>query len=89
MLVKTIFEIGQTEALLIPAASVVYRSEVTAVYVVDADNRPLLRHIQAGQKRNGDSITVLSGLDADERVALDPVKAGSLLMLQSKGIANE
>ncbi len=89
MLVKTIFEIGQTEALLIPASSVVYRSEVTAVYVVDAGNRPLLRHIQVGHKRNGNMVTVLSGLDAGEKVALDPVKAGSLLMLQSKGIANE
>lgn len=89
MLVKTRFEIGQTEALLIPAASVVYRSEVTAVYVVDAENRPSLRHIQAGQKRNGDRVSVLSGLDAGEKVTLDPVKAGRLLMRQSKGITHE
>jgi RND family efflux transporter MFP subunit len=89
MLVKAMFEIGQKEALLIPASSVVYRSEVTAVYVVDEDKHPVLRHIQVGQKRNGDRITVLSGLEAGENVALDPVKAGSLLMLQSKGTANE
>lgn len=89
MLVKADFEIGQTEVLLIPAASVVYRSEVTAVYVIGADNQITLRHIQAGQKRNGTKIAVLSGLEAGERIALDPVAAGSQLMQQSKVISNE
>ncbi len=89
MLIKTHFEIGQTEALLIPAASVVYRSEVTAVYVVGPDNKISMRHIQAGQKRNGSMIAVLSGLDAGEQIALDPIAAGSQLMLQSKGISHE
>lgn len=89
MLVKTRFEIGQMEELLIPVVSVVYRSEVTGVYVVDAQQQITLRHIQTGHKRDGDRIAVLSGLDADEQVALDPIKAGSLLMLQLKGSTDE
>ncbi|PLX60553.1 efflux RND transporter periplasmic adaptor subunit [Sedimenticola selenatireducens] len=89
MLVKTRFEIGKTQELLIPAASVVYRSEVTAVYVIDKDNRLSLRHIQTGHKRNGNLIAVLAGLEDGERVALDPVEAGSRLKLQSKGSADE
>ena len=89
MLVKTRFEIGKTQELLIPAASVVYRSEVTAVYVIDKDNTLSLRHIQTGHKRNGNLIAVLAGLEDGERVALDPVEAGSRLKLQSKGSADE
>ncbi len=85
MLVKTRFEIGTLQQLLIPAASVVYRSEVTAVYVVDEEQRLSLRHIQTGHRRNGDMIAVLSGLEEGERVALDPVEAGSRLKLQSPG----
>ncbi len=89
MLVKTRFQIGQKQELLIPAAAVVYRSEVTGVYVIDTEQRITLRHIQTGHKRAGDRIAVLSGLEAGERVALDPIRAGSLLKLQLKGSGNE
>ncbi|WP_428634106.1 efflux RND transporter periplasmic adaptor subunit [Sedimenticola sp.] len=83
MLVKTRFEIGKMQQLLVPMDSVVYRSEVTAVYVVGDNQQLSLRHIQTGHKRNGTQISVLSGLEAGERVALDPVEAGRRLKLQS------
>ncbi|MCW8908782.1 MAG: efflux RND transporter periplasmic adaptor subunit [Sedimenticola sp.] len=89
MLVKTRFEIGTGQQLTVPASSVVYRSEVTAVYVIDQAGGISLRHIQAGQKRNGDRITVLSGLDAGEQVALDPVAAGSQLKALNQGSRDE
>jgi hypothetical protein len=89
MLVKTRFEIGTMQELLIPAASVVYRSEVTAVYVLDRNDRLSLRHIQTGQRRNGAMVAVLSGLEAGERVALDPVAAGSRLKQQNRAPGNE
>lgn len=89
MLVKTRFQIGEMQELLIPAASVVYRSEVTAVYVVDGQQRITLRHIQTGHKRDGDRIAVLSGLEEGEQVALDPIRAGSQLKLQLKGSSDE
>lgn len=89
MLVKARFEIGTEQQLTVPSRSVVYRSEVTAVYVVDSGGNPSLRHIQVGQKHNGDRISVLSGLDAGEQVALDPVAAGSRLKAASKGSVHE
>ncbi len=89
MLVKTRFAIGEIRELLIPERSVVYRSEVTAVYVLEPNERLSLRHIQTGHRRNDSMIAVLSGLEPGERVALDPVTAGSRLKLQAQGAANE
>jgi len=89
MLVKSRFEIGTEQLLTVPSSSVVYRSEVTAVYVVESSGDISLRHIQAGHKRNGERITVLSGLDAGERVALDPVAAGSRLKALAEGGRDE
>ncbi len=57
-----------------PAAAVVRRSELTAVYVVE-DERLTLRQIRAG-RRYGDRVEVLAGLSEGERVAIDPVRAG-------------
>lgn len=89
MLVKTRFRIGTEQQLTVPVSSVVYRSEVTAVYVLDPAGEISLRHIQVGQKRNGDRISVLSGLDAGEKVALDPVSAGSRLKELNEGGSDE
>ncbi len=60
----------------IPARSVLYRSEVTAVYVIDASGAAHLRQVRLGPVEGG-LVTVLSGLRAGEQVALDPVAAGS------------
>jgi multidrug efflux pump subunit AcrA (membrane-fusion protein) len=53
---------------------VLYRSEVTAVYVV-SDAGVRLRQVRTGQ-RFGERVEILSGLSAGEVVALDPVRAG-------------
>lgn len=71
------FTVGSREGLLIPAASVVRRSEVSAVYVV-SDGVPALRQIRAGA-RVGESIEVLAGLAAGEQVAVDPAAAATVL----------
>ena len=76
MFVKAAFVIGETERLVAPAAAVVFRSEVTGVYVVDGGIR--FRQIRLGN-RYGDRFEVLAGLVAGERIALDPVRAGVLL----------
>ena len=75
MLVKVELSIGSSERLLLPQEAVVSRSEVNAVYVVDADGRLSLRQVRPGN-RYGDRIEILAGLDANETVALDPVRAG-------------
>lgn len=59
----------------IPARAVLTRSEVTAVYVVDANGSAHLRQVRLGPAE-GDEVTVLSGLQGGEKIALDPVAAG-------------
>jgi RND family efflux transporter MFP subunit len=74
MFVKVGFVVGETKRLLVPAQAVVRRSELSGVYVADDDD-VALRQVQLGRKY-GDSVEVLAGLSAGERVATDPVVAG-------------
>jgi membrane fusion protein, multidrug efflux system len=60
--------------LNVPARSVVRRAEMTGLYVVGPDGRPVLRQVRLGATA-GDSVEVLSGVSAGERVALDPQAA--------------
>jgi RND family efflux transporter MFP subunit len=75
MFVKTGIVTGKKEELIVPKQAVVYRSEVTGVYVVGEDDRIQLRYVRTGPTID-DGIVVLSGLSAGERVALDPIAAG-------------
>ena len=53
----------------------VYRSELTGVYVLDRHDRIQLRQIRTGYPFEGDRIGVISGLTEGERVVIDPVLA--------------
>ena len=77
MTVKTAFAIGEAEHLLIPAAALLQRSEISGVYVVSED-RVALRQLRLGH-RHGDRVEVLSGLQAGERIAADPNAAAAAL----------
>ncbi|MEO8065180.1 MAG: efflux RND transporter periplasmic adaptor subunit [Pseudomonadota bacterium] len=74
MFVKVGFVIGEADRLLVPARSIVERSEVTAVYVIDAESRVALRQVRCGH-RFADDVEILAGLAAGERLALDPLAA--------------
>ena len=65
---------GAAAGLRIPTRSVMTRSELTAVYVVDANGSAHLRQIRLGAVE-GEAVTVLSGLQAGEKIALDPIAA--------------
>jgi len=82
MFVKTGFITGKKDELTVPQAAVVYRSEVTGVYVVDADGAVRMRQIRVGRNL-GDELVVLSGLTEGETVALDPIAAGVTLKAQA------
>jgi RND family efflux transporter MFP subunit len=82
MLIKVGFVTGTTRGLLIPAAAVVYRSEVTGVYVVSPEGQVALREIRLGQQYGDNQYIVLAGLQPGERVALDPIQAGVYLKKQ-------
>lgn len=85
MFAKVAFAVGEEARLLVPAAAVVHRSEVTAVYVVGEGDRVALRQIRAGRTLPDGQVEVLAGLAAGERVALDPIRAGIHLKGKREG----
>ncbi len=70
------FAIGHARKLVIPAQSVIRRSEVSAVYVVSDKGATSFRQIRLGELAGDGLIEVLAGVSAGEKVALEPVKAG-------------
>lgn len=76
MFVRAHFVTGMTKKLLIPASAVLRRSEVVAVYVVNAQGAMSLRQVRVGDPVSDSEIEVLSGLNEGEQVALEAVKAG-------------
>ena len=68
---------GAASPIVIPAAAVLRRGELTAVYAADGQGGFTLRQIRLGRALpGGDAVEVLSGLKGDETLALDPVQAG-------------
>jgi RND family efflux transporter MFP subunit len=78
MYVKTGFVVGEREELTVPAQAVAHRSEVTAVYVVNAEGHVHFRQVRLGRALD-DAFVVLAGLSEGEQVALDPIAAGVVL----------
>jgi RND family efflux transporter MFP subunit len=76
MYVKVGLVIGEADRLLIPASAVVERSEVTGVYVIDANGLVSLRYVRPGH-RFADQLEILAGLTAGDRIALDPIAASA------------
>ncbi len=70
---KILLPIGDASRLVMPAAAVVRRGELTVVYVLGQDGKPQLRQVRVGERAEGDLIEVLSGLASGERVQLNPL----------------
>lgn len=73
--VRVRFAAGQQERMVVPAAAVLRRGELTAVYVVSGSGF-VLKAVRLGADQGAAGVEVLAGLQAGDRVALDPVKAG-------------
>jgi len=73
--VRVRFVGGQSNRMVVPAAAVLRRGELTAVYVA-GDKGFALRAVRLGPDHGAEGVEVVAGLVAGERVALDPVKAG-------------
>ncbi|OQW90565.1 MAG: hypothetical protein BWK79_19535 [Beggiatoa sp. IS2] len=86
MLVKVAFMTGQTKKLLIPASAVAYRSEVRAIYVINEKNQISMRHVRLGDISQN-MIEVLSGLEPEEKIAINPVNAAIALKSQRANAA--
>jgi RND family efflux transporter MFP subunit len=89
MFVKTGFQIGTRQVLVVPRQAVVYRSEVTAVYVVDEQGGIHFRRIRAGHPVDAEGMAVIAGLTEGEQVALDPIAAGAELKRQLTETSHE
>jgi multidrug efflux system membrane fusion protein len=63
--------------LYVPARAVVRRAELSAVYVIGSEGRPLLRQVRLGRVQ-GDLVEVLAGVAAGEQVVLEPQAAARL-----------
>ena len=81
--VKALLPSSGNQGLLIPASSLVMRSEVTSVYVVGKDTIRL-RQIRLGH-RVGGQVQVLSGLNPGEVIAADPIAASLRLSEKQAG----
>ena len=68
---------GERQRLYLPRNATFRRAELSAVYVVDPQGRPLLRQVRLGAVM-GEEVEVLSGVSANERVAQDPLAAAKL-----------
>jgi multidrug efflux pump subunit AcrA (membrane-fusion protein) len=58
----------------VSSASIVRRAEMTGLYVLDPNGKPVLRQVRLG-RADGDKVEVLSGLTPGERVVGDPQAA--------------
>jgi multidrug efflux pump subunit AcrA (membrane-fusion protein) len=65
---------GARTRLFVPSGAIVRRAEMTGVYVIGANGRPLLRQVRLGPAV-GDEVEVLAGVAAGDRVATDPQAA--------------
>ncbi|MDO9598541.1 MAG: efflux RND transporter periplasmic adaptor subunit [Azoarcus sp.] len=75
------FVSAERSRLVVPAAAVVRRGELTAVYVADDKGGFSLRQLRLGEALGDGAgaeggIEVLAGLRGGETIALDPVQAG-------------
>lgn len=84
MLVKVAFVSGEDMRLMLPPQALVLRGEVTGAYVVDAQGRVSLRYLRLGTAAADGRLPVLAGLDAGERVAIDPAAAAAAYQRQQR-----
>ena len=70
---KVLIPTGKKDALLVPAAALVERGQLTGVFVVDEKGTIAYRLVKAGRTFDG-GVEVLSGLQANERIIVAGVE---------------
>lgn len=74
MLLKVGFEGERNARLVVPAAAIARRGELSAVYVLGPLNELQFRQVRIGNERNS-FVEILAGLESGEWVVTDPVAA--------------
>ncbi len=64
--------------VFLPMTAIVRRAEMTGVYVMDAQGQPRLRQVRLG-RTTGQTVEVLSGVSAGEKVVTEPASLGKKL----------
>ena len=62
--------------ITVPIKAVIKRSELVAVYVVNNEGKPQLRQVRLGRMQ-GENVQIMSGLQAGDIVAIDPIAAAN------------
>lgn len=78
MFARAHFSVSEDRKLMLPQAAILHRSEVTAVYVIKGE-QVQLRQVRLGTVDAAGQVEILAGLEAGERIALEPVKAGMFM----------
>jgi RND family efflux transporter MFP subunit len=78
MLVKILFDAGNTSTLAVPSTAIAWRGEVSGIYILH-NGQISFRAISPGQTLADGRIEVLSGLGNGEQVVLDPNAAAAAL----------
>jgi RND family efflux transporter MFP subunit len=81
-LVKVAFEGPAVDTLVVPAAAIAWRGEVSGVYRLDEQGHLQFRAVRVGHALADGRVAILSGLSTGETVATDPVAAANALRLQ-------
>lgn len=84
MFAKVAFALESEPRLMVPQSAIAYRSELTAVYVATAPQQFRLRQVRLG-RRFDQKVEILAGLQAGERIALDPVAAAIAIKQSGAG----
>jgi RND family efflux transporter MFP subunit len=74
--VRVRFAGSEAVRTLVPAAAVLRRGELTAVYVASPQGAFVLKAVRLGADHGAAGVEVLAGLGSDDLVAVDPVRAG-------------
>jgi RND family efflux transporter MFP subunit len=80
MFARAILPVGGAKGkslIFVPAKTIIRRSELVAVYVIDNQGHPQLRQVRLGRKQ-GENVEIFSGLQVGELVALDPIAAANV-----------
>ena len=80
MFARAILPVGGAKGkslIFVPAKTIIRRSELVAVYVIDNQGHPQLRQVRLGRKQ-GENVEIFAGLQVGELVALDPIAAANV-----------
>lgn len=80
--VKVSFPVGERNAVVIPASTLVRRGQLTSVFVIDKGNVARMRLVTIGAM-NGTDVEILSGLDPGETIVSAPARVRDGVIVRS------